>query len=1063
MATPNIVPRADSEGQLGTASKYWAAAYIDLIYLGAGKIGRDADNLLDFTTDNQIRFRVNGGDEANMTNGYFYPHTNDGLGLGFGGNAWSDLFLADGAVINFNNGEITLTQIDNKLVLADSDQFGIGNDGDLLMYHDSTDSYITNDTGDLYIQNTRDDKDIIFRSDDGSGGNAAYFFLDGSSASGGTLYTQFPDNSNLTFGSANDLEIKHDGTDSKITNSVGDLVIRNLADDKDIILQSDDGSGGVTAYLTLDGSAGYMTAQKSIKFEDSVTAYFGASNDLQIYHNGTDSHIRNTQDVGDLVIRNSADDKDLIFQCDDGNGSDATYFYLDGSSAAYSGGATTALYTNWPDLSRISLGTGHDLQLYHDGSNSYISDSGTGVLYIRSGGSTAITVNGTAVTFSGTINGIPFFSDVATNSMYTHDVSATDSTASFNTAYGFVAMDAITTGDNNTAVGYEAGSSLTTGEKNVAIGKAALSSEDTGSRNIAIGSGALQTLNYDGTGYNVAVGYDAGVNLTTGRDNVLVGGQAGDSLTTGGWNIAIGRLALAAEDEDGYNIAIGFGALTTQNAGAAAYNIAIGHNAGQAITTGIKNTIIGGNAGDALTTGNENVAIGYEALTAEDTGGKNVAVGKETLRALDVGGDGYNVAVGFEAGHDMTTGVKNTIIGGEAGDALTTGNNNIAMGYGALGSEDTGSRNVAIGQSALNSLNYDGNGYNVAIGHEAGVTVSTGLLNILIGGFAGDALTTGGDNVAIGYAALGAEDGHGKNIAIGTQALEDQNAGADGYNIAIGHQAGKDVTDGVNNVLIGGLAGDTLVSGERNVVMGHGALGAANGSESRNTAIGWSTLAVLDNDGNNSNTALGYAAGMAVTTGANNTLIGSQAGDAITTGDNNIIIGATAAASAVDVDNTTVIGTGSTTNAIIHGLRKTVVATATNIAAPRINNIHNFSDADGATVTLPDSGGGDYIGASFEFVCSIAATSNSHKIVCTDTTNELILGALTMVDTDTSDAIVGMAAEVDDSFSAVSFNGTTTGGRIGTKIKITNIAADKWFVEGTVLHSGSASTPFATS
>ena len=68
-----------------------------------------------------------------------------------------------------------------------------------------------------------------------------------------------------------------------------------------------------------------------------------------------------------------------------------------------------------------------------------------------------------------------------------------------------------------------------------------------------------------------------------------------------------------------------------------------------------------------------------------------------------------------------------------------------------------------------------------------------------------------------------------------------------------------------------------------------------------------------------------------------------------------------------------------------------------------------------------------------------------------------------MVDTDTSDAIVGMAAEVDDSFSAVSFNGTTTGGRIGTKIKITNIAADKWFVEGTVLHSGNVATPFATS
>ena len=51
MATPNIVPRADSEGGLGTASKYWGSAYIDFVYVGAGKIGRDADNLIDFSTD----------------------------------------------------------------------------------------------------------------------------------------------------------------------------------------------------------------------------------------------------------------------------------------------------------------------------------------------------------------------------------------------------------------------------------------------------------------------------------------------------------------------------------------------------------------------------------------------------------------------------------------------------------------------------------------------------------------------------------------------------------------------------------------------------------------------------------------------------------------------------------------------------------------------------------------------------------------------------------------------------------------------------------------------------
>jgi hypothetical protein len=254
-----------------------------------------------------------------------------------------------------------------------------------------------------------------------------------------------------------------------------------------------------------------------------------------------------------------------------------------------------------------------------------------------------------------------------------------------------------------------------------------------------------------------------------------------------------------------------------------------------------------------------------------------------------------------------------------------------------------------------------------------------------------------------------------------------------------------------------------MTIGLQNVAIGHGALSTSVDGDS-NTAVGFDSLKVYEGaDGAGGNTGIGKGAGVAVSTGANNTLLGHLAGDALTTGDNNIIIGHAAAASAVGVDNETVIGTATTTNAVVHGLRTPLTSAAGNVAAARINNIHVFSDADGAIVTLPDSGDGSLVGASFDFAVTTAATSNLHKIVCTDTTNEVILGALVMVDIDTSDAIVGMAAQTDDSFSAVSFNGTTTGGKIGTKVKITNIAADKWFVEGTVLHSGDVATPFATS
>ena len=39
-----------------------------------------------------------------------------------------------------------------------------------------------------------------------------------------------------------------------MTNNNGDVIIQNAANDKDVILKSDDGSGGTTAYVTLDGS-----------------------------------------------------------------------------------------------------------------------------------------------------------------------------------------------------------------------------------------------------------------------------------------------------------------------------------------------------------------------------------------------------------------------------------------------------------------------------------------------------------------------------------------------------------------------------------------------------------------------------------------------------------------------------------------------------------------------------------------------------------------------------------------------------------------------------------------
>ena len=274
----------------------------------------------------------------------------------------------------------------SKLIkLSDNVELRIGDGNDLKMFSDGTDGYISGETGDLYIRQRGDDKDIIFQSDDGSGGIATYFSLDGSAAthdgSATTgLLTLFPDNSKLAFGNSADLVIKHDGSNTYIYNEVGDFQIFNKADDGDLILSSDDGSGGTTAYLTLDGSAGHTVANKEIQFLDSVVARFGTGNDFKIHHDGTNTLLVNN--TGSIFIDNYADDAYTYFRNDDGAGGIATYFFLSGPAATHDGSVTTGLHTIFPDNSSIGLGTGNDLRLYHQGSYSIIGNN-TGDLYIQ--------------------------------------------------------------------------------------------------------------------------------------------------------------------------------------------------------------------------------------------------------------------------------------------------------------------------------------------------------------------------------------------------------------------------------------------------------------------------------------------------------------------------------------------------------------------------------------------------------------------------------------------------------------------------------------------------------
>ena len=164
----------------------------------------------------------------------------------------------------------------------------------------------------------------------GGGAGGPYLPLAGGTMTG-TAGVVFPDNFNLKIGTGSDLKIFHNATDSFIINEVGNLKITNGANDKDIIFESDNGSGGVEPYMTLNGSnrSIVVSAALGVYHNDGIASRFGNAGDLQIYHNATNSIISNS--TGHLYIKTTVADKDIIFEASNGAGSVESYLEIDSS------------------------------------------------------------------------------------------------------------------------------------------------------------------------------------------------------------------------------------------------------------------------------------------------------------------------------------------------------------------------------------------------------------------------------------------------------------------------------------------------------------------------------------------------------------------------------------------------------------------------------------------------------------------------------------------------------------------------------------------------------------
>ena len=231
---------------------------------------------------------------------------------------------------------------------------------------------------------------------------------------------------------------------------------------------------------------------------------------------------------------------------------------------------------------------------------------------------------------------------------------------------------------------------------------------------------------------------------------------------------------------------------------------------------GTGNTIFGKSASPSQA-GSNNTIMGENSALAMDGGeAHNIVIGSSAMRGADEGASGtidFNVVVGNSALWGASFTGSQTLFG------------NIAIGYQALnkdGDTNSSTGQVAIGHQALKSMT-SGSG-NMGIGYLAGTSLTSGVNNVAIGANALDELSTGGYNTAIGVNALHQVDnGEAENVAIGYNAGSnlDGDGGTASGNVCIGSQAIPSSSGGLNQIVIGkdttGVANNSVTLGNASV------------------------------------------------------------------------------------------------------------------------------------------------------------------------------------------------------------------------------------------------------
>jgi len=471
----------------------------------------------------------------------------------------------------------------------------------------------------------------------------------------------------------------------------GDLTVDGLSDLDELnvagiaTFNDDVNFIGPTAGVT---SAYWDSSAGTLNFRDTARATFGDGNDLQIYHDGSNSYIENT--TGSLYIRDNGNNVYIqgnsgessgIFR---GNGAVELYydnskkFETTGYGVTVSGGLTVSGVSTFqdnikvPDDVKIQIGDFPDLEIYHTSNQSYIRDTGAGDLNLESdNGSINLRVNGTdsAIIAKQTDSVELYFNNSKKFETTGYGVTVSgglnvSGVSTFQDTINVVGGNRIDFSTTNIRIGDETtGASITSGTNNFFAGVGAGCSNTSGSENNFFGEGA-------------------GYYNTFGDSNNFFGYYAGYKNIGGSCNNFLGGLA-------GYNNLYG------------QYNNFFGYLAGYSNTNGSNNNFFGLYTGSDNETGSNNNFLGFNAGSKNTTGNNNNFIGEIAGRCNETGSG--NNSFGFAAGYANISGCRNNFIGYRSGICNTTGSHNTFLGTNS-GLSTSASRKIILGSGSPTSL-----------------------------------------------------------------------------------------------------------------------------------------------------------------------------------------------------------------------------------------------------------------------------------------------------------------------------------------------------------------------